>query len=235
MCSATVTKYLLFFFNLVFWLIGVFLIAIGVWAQADENFVNVILQVSGESAPADVAQISVYVKYMSLFVIGLGGVITIIALFGCCGAIRESRCCLGMFFALLLICFLVTTVFGGFLLFVAATGKSNDDISKSIREAFQEVVKMMWQLMSDEDRHQFEMANKCCGIDSSLESTIVNYKCAITTGTITENCQSKLIEKVQNRFFLSGGIIMGIAVVEIIGMAMACTLFCRYNHVYTAV
>ena len=42
MCSATVTKYLLFFFNLVFWLIGVFLIAIGVWAQADENFVNVV-------------------------------------------------------------------------------------------------------------------------------------------------------------------------------------------------
>ena len=115
-----------------------------------------------------------------------------------------------MFFALLLICFLVTTVFGGFLLFVAATGKSNDDISKSIREvrpvgklsfiwkmgeigqkrlpptilstpppphqAFHEVVKIMWQLMSEEDRHQFEVANKCCGIDSSLESTIVNYK-----------------------------------------------------------
>ena len=42
MCNTTLTKYLLFTFNLLFWLIGVFLLAIGVWAQADENFVNVV-------------------------------------------------------------------------------------------------------------------------------------------------------------------------------------------------
>jgi len=233
MCSTSVTKYLLFFFNLVFWLIGVFLIGIGVWAQVDESFVHVIMQVSGENEQS-LGGISEYVNYMSLFVLALGGVIAIIGLFGCCGAIRESRCCLGVFFTLLLICFLVTIVFGGFLLFVAATGKSNDDASKTIREAFHQMVKILWNGMSEEDRHNFEKAHNCCGIDSSLESTIINYKCAIT-GLTTENCQSKLIEVVQGRFFLSGGIIMGIAVVEIIGMAMACVLFSRFNHVYTAV
>ena len=43
------------------------------------------------------------------------------------------RCCLGIFFTLLLLCFLVTLVLGGFILFVAATGKSNDDTSTYIR------------------------------------------------------------------------------------------------------
>ena len=33
----------------------------------------------------------VYVHYMAYFLIGLGAVINIIALFGCCGAIKESR------------------------------------------------------------------------------------------------------------------------------------------------
>jgi len=234
MCNTTLTKYLLFTFNLLFWLIGVFLLAIGVWAQADENFVNVILRVSGENQePAE--NIAMYVNYMSLFIIALGGVITIIALFGCCGAIRESRCCLGVFFTLLLICFLVTVVFGGFLLFVAATGKSNDDTSKAIREAFHELVKVIWNAMTEENRHEFEKANHCCGIDASLGSIISKTKCAVTSGLVTENCQSKLIEKVQGTFFLSGGIILGVAVIEIIGMVMTCVLFNRFTHVYTAV
>lgn len=234
MCNATAAKYLVFTFNLVFWLIGLFFIGIGIWARVDEDFLKTVLQLSGEHEEVGntVAQ---YIDIMALFVIGLGAIISIIALFGCCGAIRQSRCCLGVFFVLLLLCFLVTLVFGGFLLFVAATGKSDDDVSKAIREAFQEAVKIMWQAMSEADRTNFERAHKCCGIDSSLGSLVGNVKCAITTTPSTQNCSSKLIEEVQSRFFLSGGIIMGIAVIEVIGMSMACVLFNRYTHVYTAV
>lgn len=234
MCNTTVTKYLLFTFNLVFALIGVFLLAIGIWAQVDEKFVNTILEIGGDENQQIAAQLSTYIHYMSLFVIALGGVIAIIALFGCCGAIRESRCCLGMFFTLLLICFLVTIVFGGFILFVAATGKSNDDVSKTIRQAFHEMVEVIWNAMSKEERESFEKAHHCCGVDSSLGGMLTNYKCTVTTGTIG-NCKDNLIEEVQGKFFLCGGIIMAIALVQIIGMAMSCVLFCRFNHVYTAV
>lgn len=234
MCDTTCTKYLVFTFNLIFWLIGLFLIAIGVWAKVDDDFLKTVMQISGEHE--EVAErISIYVGYMALFVIALGAVISIIALFGCCGAIRQSRCCLGVFFVLMLLCFLVTVVFGGFILFVAATGKSDDDVSRVIRESFQEMVRIMWQAMTDEERTNFEKANQCCGIDATLDSIASNPKCAISLVTTTENCSSKLIEKVQDKFFLSGGIIMGIAVIEIVGMTMACILFNRYQTVYTAV
>ena len=86
----TATKSLLFFFNLVFWLCGLFLVAIGIWAQVDKDFVNVILRLSGEHE-AQAAELSTYVFYMSLFLIALGGVISVIALFGVCGAARQSR------------------------------------------------------------------------------------------------------------------------------------------------
>ena len=235
MCNVTATKYLLFFFNLIFWLCGLFLVAVGLWAQVDkENFLSVILRIGGEHE-AEAKQLSTYIFFMSLFLIALGGVISVIALFGCCGAARQSRCCLGVFFTLMLVCFLVTVVFGGFLLFVAATGQSNDDASKTIREAFHEMVKIIWQTMTDDDRSNFEKAHNCCGIDSSLGSILGNYQCSITSGLVVENCQSKLIETIQQKFFLSGGIIMGVALIEIIGMTMACVLFNRFNHVYTAV
>jgi len=179
--------------------------------------------------------IATYVNIMALFLMALGAVISIIAFFGCCGAIRQSRCCLGVFFGLLLLCFLVTILFGGFLLFVAATGKSGDDVSSTVREAFQEMVKIIWQAMSETGRTNFERAHSCCGIDSSIGSLAGNIQCAITTTPTTQNCSSKLIEQVQGRFFLAGAVIMGIAVIEVVGMAMACFLFTRYRHVYTAV
>jgi len=234
MCNTTLTKYLVFAFNLVFWLIGLFLVAIGVWAKVDPEFVTKILQISGEHGEI-AGNVSQYIDFMALFIIALGAIISIIALFGCCGAIRQSRACLGVFFVLLLLCFLATVVFGGFLIFVAATGKSNDDVSTQIREAFQEMVKIIWNAMSENERKNFELAHKCCGIDSSLQSIPGNIECAITRVPTTENCTGKLIEDVQSRFFLSGGIILGIALVEIIGMTMACVLFKRYTHVYTAV
>jgi len=221
MCNTTITKYLLFTFNLVFWLIGLFLIGVGVWAKADPLFVERVLSIADEATddkPVINENDLVYVHYMAYFLIGLGAVINIIALFGCCGAIKESRCCLGLFFTTLLICFLVTIVFGGFLLFVAATAKSNDEPTSQIREAFLAACDMAWQVLSDGARANFEKAHECSGNSDGANS-----------------CKAQLIDTVQDQFFICGGVIMGVALVEVIGMAMSCVLFNRFTHVYTAV
>ena len=42
MCNATAAKYLVFTFNLVFWLIGLFFIGIGIWARVDEDFLKTV-------------------------------------------------------------------------------------------------------------------------------------------------------------------------------------------------
>jgi len=232
MCDTTCTKYLLFIFNLLFWLIGLALIAIGLWAKLDQDFIAKVMDVAGDSDLAE--ELSNYITIMAIFIIVLGAIIACIGFFGCCGAMRQSRCCLGIFFFLLLICFLVTIVLGGFLMFVAATANSTDDTSSTVRQWATEFGKMVWELMGDEGRASFEKANHCCGADNNLIAIVKNYKCSITTGT-TENCMDKLIENVQNKFWISGGVILCIALIELIGMCMACVLYNRFAHVYTAV
>jgi len=235
MCDKSLTKCLLFAFNFVIWLIGLFMTAIGLWAFIDpQNFMTTAMRL-GDDAGDSFQQVTTYLTIMSVFVLALGAVISIIAMFGCCGAIRESKCCLGIFFTLLLLCFLVTIVLGGFILFVAATGKSNDDTSTYIRGMFDTIVSWMWSTMSKEDRRAFEQANQCCDVNSNaLVNTLDKMECSIT-GLTTRNCKDFLIDSVQQKFFIAGGVILGVALVELIGMIMACILFNRAGYHYSAV
>ena len=48
MCDYTCTKYLVFFFNFLFWILGLIIMAIGVWAFADKDFVKNIANVNAD-------------------------------------------------------------------------------------------------------------------------------------------------------------------------------------------
>uniref|UniRef100_A0A4W5NI20 Tetraspanin n=1 Tax=Hucho hucho TaxID=62062 RepID=A0A4W5NI20_9TELE len=76
-------KYLLFFFNFIFWLCGLALIVLGVLVQVALHSTVVINNVSASSAP------------VVLIVVGV--IVFFIAFFGCCGAWKESYCMVTMF------------------------------------------------------------------------------------------------------------------------------------------
>ncbi|CAB1424347.1 unnamed protein product [Pleuronectes platessa] len=88
-------KYLLFVFNFTFWLMGSFVLAVGLWLRFDPETVSLL---NGDKAP-DTFFIGVYI------LIGAGSLVMLVGFFGCCGAVRESQCLLGSFFACLLIIF----------------------------------------------------------------------------------------------------------------------------------
>ncbi|NXM02738.1 CD63 protein, partial [Tyrannus savana] len=71
-------KFLVFFFNFIFWVCGVALIAIGIYAQVALGKALVVS--SGSSAGTPVA------------ILVLGVIIFFISFFGCCGAWKESYC-----------------------------------------------------------------------------------------------------------------------------------------------
>uniref|UniRef100_A0A672TBA3 CD81 protein-like n=1 Tax=Sinocyclocheilus grahami TaxID=75366 RepID=A0A672TBA3_SINGR len=87
-------KYLLFVFNFIFWLMGSLVLAVGLWLRLDPNTVSLL----GEGGP-DTFFIGVYI------LIAAGGLVMLVGFFGCCGAVRESQCLLGLFFACLLVIF----------------------------------------------------------------------------------------------------------------------------------
>ncbi|XP_002730486.1 tetraspanin-17-like [Saccoglossus kowalevskii] len=77
-------KYSIFFYNFVFWVIGTFLLAFGVWGL-----------VSKQSATIDEIT-GLVVDPMWMF-IALGSVIFIVSFSGCIGALRENTCLLNFF------------------------------------------------------------------------------------------------------------------------------------------
>ena len=56
MCDYTCTKYLLFFFNFLFWILGLIITALGAWALADPDFLeNIGIKAVDNSALTEVA------------------------------------------------------------------------------------------------------------------------------------------------------------------------------------
>uniref|UniRef100_A0A8C4QCY4 Tetraspanin n=2 Tax=Eptatretus burgeri TaxID=7764 RepID=A0A8C4QCY4_EPTBU len=88
-----IVKYLLFVFNFLFWISGLILIIIGAVVQSKVGGSRELGHNVGSGAP--------------ILLIIVGSVIFIVAFFGCCGAVRESRCMLGTFIGLLVIILIV--------------------------------------------------------------------------------------------------------------------------------
>ncbi|XP_078670645.1 tetraspanin-18-like isoform X2 [Branchiostoma floridae x Branchiostoma belcheri] len=86
-------KYLLFVFNLLFWLSGAALLGVGIWViVAQQSFITLVgdnpLFITG-----------------AYILIGVGAFVFFVGFLGCCGAIKESKCMLILFFILLLLIF----------------------------------------------------------------------------------------------------------------------------------
>uniref|UniRef100_A0A3P9B3B0 Tetraspanin 2a n=1 Tax=Maylandia zebra TaxID=106582 RepID=A0A3P9B3B0_9CICH len=88
-------KYLLFAFNIIFWVSGLLVLAVGLWLRFDPNTVDLL---TGDGAP--------YTFFIAVYILlGAGALMMVVGFLGCFGAIRESQCLLALFFACLVIIF----------------------------------------------------------------------------------------------------------------------------------
>ncbi|KHN88039.1 Tetraspanin-5 [Toxocara canis] len=79
-------KYTIFGFNVLFWIIGFALLAIGVWAHYEKN-----------SAYSHLNKASKFYLDPAVFLIFAGGLIFLIGFSGCIGALRENTCFLALY------------------------------------------------------------------------------------------------------------------------------------------
>uniref|UniRef100_A0A8C3YUP7 Tetraspanin n=1 Tax=Catagonus wagneri TaxID=51154 RepID=A0A8C3YUP7_9CETA len=80
-----VTKYFLFLFNLLFFVLGAVILGFGVWILADKNSFISVLQTSSTS-----------LKVGAYIFIGIGAFTMLMGFLGCIGAVKEARCLLGL-------------------------------------------------------------------------------------------------------------------------------------------
>ncbi|XP_029472503.1 tetraspanin-33 isoform X3 [Rhinatrema bivittatum] len=114
-----VVKYLLFFFNMLFWVISMVMIAIGVYARLVKH------------AEAAVACLAVD---PAILLIVVGVLMFLITFCGCIGSLRENICLLQTFSICLTVVFLIQLAAGvlGFVFSDKARGKVSEIINNAI-------------------------------------------------------------------------------------------------------
>ncbi|XP_074537646.1 CD63 antigen [Halichoeres trimaculatus] len=143
-------KFLLFFFNFIFWLCGLALIIVGIVVQVAMHKTLMIKDASASGAP--------------IVVIGIGVVIFFIAFFGCCGAWKENYCMVTTFAILLSLIIIVqiAAAIAGYIFRNKLSAIVQDSLSDMIpkynsTDEFKKTV----------DKMQEDL--KCCGVNSSAD------------------------------------------------------------------
>ncbi|XP_029975021.1 CD63 antigen [Salarias fasciatus] len=144
-------KYLVFFFNLIFWLCGLALIVVGILVQVSLHNSLMMKDASASGGP--------------IILIAIGVVIFFIAFFGCCGAWKENYCMVTTFAVLLSLIILaeIAAVITGYVFRNKLSAIVHDSLTDMIdnynnsTEEFRDSVDKL-----QEDLH-------CCGVNSSAD------------------------------------------------------------------
>ncbi|XP_029011880.1 CD63 antigen [Betta splendens] len=143
-------KYLLFFFNFIFWICGLALIVVGVVVQVRLNKSLMISDTSSSAVP--------------ILLIVVGVVIFFIAFFGCCGAWKENYCMVTMFAILLTLIIIVeiAAVITGYVF--------RNKISKVVQDSLSDMV-TKYNTTSEvrKSLDEIQKSWKCCGVNSSAD------------------------------------------------------------------
>lgn len=236
-------KYLLFGFNVTFWIIGLVILGVGMWAWAEKDMFD------------NLSKMTDFFLDPALILIIAGAVVFIIGFAGCIGALRENTCLL-MFFIVCIAVILLAQVAGGILLFVY-----KDWVQQKIEDAMkvyivkyrddpdlQNVIDWLqddwldccgvqgpndWDLniyfnCSSPSRERCGVPFSCCKYDSSV--TLRNQQCGydvrLNPNTMnlfiyTQGCVDAGTAWIDTNLIPVAGVAVGLAIVEIVGICFA--------------
>uniref|UniRef100_A0A1I7Z4Q2 Tetraspanin n=1 Tax=Steinernema glaseri TaxID=37863 RepID=A0A1I7Z4Q2_9BILA len=131
-------KYCLFAANILFTMVGAMVLALGAWLRTDSRFRDFlseryrqVVQEAFWEAP------TLYI--FSYLLLTLGGVMVVVAMFGCCGAVQQSKMILGIYAVVLFLVMLFTLGSGIFLLY------KRDGIDVELQDALNYMVQHYYQ------------------------------------------------------------------------------------------
>lgn len=216
-------KYLMFVFNFVFVVCGIALIVVGAVVQGRDY--TMFLDSKYVTAPTILIVVGVF--------------IFLLAFLGCYGAIRENHCMVTTFGIILFLIFIVELA-GGISAYV-------------YRNEFEGFLKknMNSTLAQDKDDSRKiwdEMQSKwhCCGVEGAQDYTENNLKvpkscCDPKEDTCEESkafpkgCFKQMLDKLNHAIAVVGGVAVGIAVIELIGVMFSWCLASAIKKEYEGV
>ncbi|XP_048463552.1 tetraspanin-9 isoform X1 [Rhincodon typus] len=218
-------KYLMFLFNLIFWLCGCGLLGVGIWLSATQgSFATLAPSLPSLSA--------------ANLLIAIGTIVMVVGFLGCLGAIKESKCLLLSFFIVLLIIFFMELILV-ILFFVYRT---------EVAEYARGDLKLGLTLYGSEGNigltnawNIIQTEYECCGVDNTTDwdsilggNKVPDSCCQEYSKGCGENnpskwfvqgCYDTIESLLEKQTAVIGSIVMSIVVIQILGMAFSMTLF----------
>ncbi|XP_072034168.1 tetraspanin-18-like [Amphiura filiformis] len=148
-CAAC-AKYLLIVFNIIFFLVGAGLLAVGLWVLLSPYKIDILAVLDNS-----IITTGVY------FIIALGAFIFIVGFLGCCGACCESKLLLVLYFIIVLIVFLAQIAICAAV--VAFKDEVDDFITNQLNETMDEYESLDSENTFSVGWNAIQLVLKCCG------------------------------------------------------------------------
>ncbi|XP_043938493.1 CD82 antigen [Protopterus annectens] len=235
-----VTKYFLFLFNFLFFILGAVILGFGLWIVLDKaSFISVV-QDSYTS-----------LKIGSYVLMGVGSATMVMGFLGCLGAVNEVKCLLGLYFACLLV-LLLAQIAAGVFIYLQRDGLK-DELNSTIHKIIVSYNPYDEEDKSTEDTWDYiQISLKCCGskgpndwatniIIANTSSKVYPCSCAdppevaeqetgfCSTGNGTapvygEACMVGVQTWLLDNIGIILGVCIGVAAVELLGMILSMCL-----------
>ncbi|XP_053505761.1 CD9 molecule b isoform X1 [Ictalurus furcatus] len=212
-------KYLIFVFNFFIWLAGTGVLAVGLWLRFDKQTAGLF---QATDAPSTFL-VGVYILIVA------GALMMVVGFLGCCGALRESQCMLGLFFIFLLIIFAAEVAAG-------IWGLSNKDKIVQEVKQFYEQTYTTYQLTKQpalkETLTVIQLGLQCCGPTGTVFDGAADT-CPKKEGLaqlITTSCPAAIDDLFNSKMHIIGGVGIGIGVIMIFGMLFSMLLCCAVRR-----
>jgi len=168
-CISNLVKYLLFITNFLVFILGIAVFGLGIWVLVDKpSFMNLFDQASDQlGGTSDKFDITLYTSAAYILLV-VAALVVIISFFGCCGAIKESKCMLGTYFTLILAMFIVMVV-GAVL---GYSGNIEEIIKKPLMEAMKPYDDQSTETGKEAYRNvwnEVQAELRCCGVDDAAD------------------------------------------------------------------
>ncbi|KAG1665187.1 Tetraspanin-33 [Nymphon striatum] len=147
------TKYIVFFFNLLFWVVGGLMVGVGLYAFLDRF---------DQEGPPKIESVFDVLLDVSIVIMVAGGIVFIISYAGCLGALRENTCLLQFFSYCLLVLFLIelAVAIAAFVFPEKLLALLKNQLSSEIIQKYRDPEKADLASFTDFIQREF----KCCGL-----------------------------------------------------------------------
>lgn len=167
----SILKFLLIFFNFVLFVVGVVVFGIAVWVIVDAPKFTELFDKTKEVVSSEVdtsaLELNIYTSVLYAFLV-IAAFFVIVAFFGCCGAWKENKCLLGIYFLIVLSLLIGVVVFGILVykgdlfdrletpLFKSLNMYEDNPAGSEAEKTKKEAFKQIWNTVQQD--------MKCCGV-----------------------------------------------------------------------